>query len=62
MSRCRPPTSSATGQQLALVPLDATPPAIGTIFVGTNEDVFIISSEAGTSNGLISRITVAGAP
>jgi hypothetical protein len=49
----------STGEELASVPLDATLPTIGTIFVGMNEDVFIISSEAGTSDGLISRIRVA---
>src|SRR5262249_32354952 len=46
----------STGAELASVPLQATEPTIGTIFVGPNNDVFIISSEAGGTSGLISRI------
>lgn len=46
----------STGAELASVPLQAKEPTIGTIFVGSNNDVFIISCEAGTSDGLISRI------
>ena len=46
----------STGEELASVPLSANLPTIGTIFLGMNEDVYILSSEAGTNNGLISRI------
>jgi hypothetical protein len=46
----------STGEELASVPLAANLPTIGTIFLGMNEDVYILSSEAGTDNGLISRI------
>jgi len=46
----------STGEELAAVPLDATLPTIGTIFLGMNEDVYILSSEAGSDKGLISRI------
>ena len=46
----------STGEELASVPLDANLPTIGTIFLGMNEDVYILSSEAGSDNGLISRI------
>lgn len=46
----------STGEELASVPLSANLPTIGTIFLSMNEDVYILSSEAGTSNGLISRI------
>lgn len=46
----------STGEELASVPLSANLPTIGTIFLGMNEDVYILSSEAGTDNGLISRI------
>jgi len=49
----------STGEQLASVALDAKLPTIGTIFVGMNDDVFLISSEAGTANGLVSRVTLA---
>lgn len=48
----------STGEELASVPLAANLPTIGTIFLGMNEDVFILSSEAGSDNGLISRIFV----
>jgi hypothetical protein len=48
----------STGEELATVPLAANLPTIGTIFLGMNEDVFILSSEAGTDSGLISRIFV----
>jgi hypothetical protein len=48
----------STGEELASVPLAANLPTIGTIFLGMNEDVYILSSEAGSSNGLISRIFV----
>lgn len=48
----------STGEELATVPLDANLPTIGTIFLGMNEDVYILSSEAGSDNGLISRIFV----
>lgn len=46
----------STGEELARVPLDASLPTIGTIFLGMNDDVYIISSEAPGPNGLISRI------
>ena len=49
----------STGEELASVPLAAKLPTIGTIFVGMNQDVFILNSEAGGENGLISRITLA---
>jgi hypothetical protein len=48
----------STGQELASIPLAATLPTIGTIFLGMNNDVYILSSEAGGKNGLISRIYV----
>ena len=48
----------STGEELATVPLAANLPTIGTIFLGMNEDVYILSSEAGSDNGLISRIFV----
>jgi hypothetical protein len=48
----------STGEELASVPLAANLPTIGTIFPGMNEDVYILSSEAGTTDGLISRIFV----
>jgi hypothetical protein len=48
----------STGEELATVPLAATLPTIGTIFLGMNEDVFILSSEAGSDQGLISRVFV----
>lgn len=48
----------STGEELATVPLSANLPTIGTIFLGMNEDVYILSSEAGSDNGLISRIFV----
>lgn len=46
----------STGAELASVPLQAKQPTIGTIFVGMNDDVFIVSSEASGTGGLISRI------
>jgi len=48
----------STGEELATLPLAANLPTIGTIFLGLNEDVYILSSEAGSNNGLISRIFV----
>lgn len=48
----------STGEELATVPLAATLPTIGTIFLGRHDDVYILSSEAGGDNGLISRIFV----
>lgn len=48
----------STGEELATVPLAANLPTIGTIFLGMNEDVYILSSEAGSDNGIISRIFV----
>ena len=46
----------STGEELASVELAATLPTIGTIFPGMNNDVYLLSSEAGTKNGLISRV------
>jgi hypothetical protein len=48
----------STGDELASVSLPANLPTIGTIFLGMNDDVYILSSEAGSDNGLISRIFV----
>lgn len=48
----------STGEELASVPLEANLPTIGTIFLGLNEDVYILNSEAGTPDGRISRIFV----
>jgi hypothetical protein len=50
----------STGEELATVPLAANLPTIGTIFLGLSEDVYILSSEAGSKNGLISRIYSVG--
>lgn len=46
------------GQELGRVELSATLPTVGTIFIGENNDVFILSSEAGNKTGYVSRITV----
>jgi len=46
----------SSGEELARVPLEATLPTIGTIFLGTKDDVYIISSETGTTNGLVTRV------
>lgn len=46
----------STGLKLASIELAATLPTIGTIFPGMNNDVFILSSEAGGSAGVISRV------
>lgn len=43
----------STGEELARVPLDACLPTIGTISLGMNDDVYIISSEAPGSDGPI---------
>jgi hypothetical protein len=48
----------STGKELVRVPLAATLPTIGTVFLGLNEDVYILSSEAGSDKGLLSRIFV----
>ena len=48
----------STGEFLGTVPLDANLPTIGTIFLGRNDDVYILNSEAGTPHGQISRIFV----
>jgi hypothetical protein len=50
----------STGEELATVPLSANLPTIGTIFLGMNQDVYILSSEAGSDNGLIIRIFLQG--
>lgn len=46
------------GEELGRVELTASLPTVGTIFIGENNDVFILSSEAGKKTGYISRITV----
>lgn len=46
----------STGEELAKVPLDASLPTIGAIFLGMNNDVYIISSETGGADGLVSRV------
>ena len=48
----------STGRQLASIELAATLPTIGTIFPGMNNDVYILSSEAGGNDGIISRVYV----
>jgi hypothetical protein len=48
----------STGEELAKVKLDATLPTIGTIFPGMNNDVYLLSTETGTPNGLVNRIFV----
>jgi len=47
-----------SGEELGRAELPASLPTVGTIFVGTNNDVFILSSEAGNKTGYVSRITV----
>ena len=47
-----------SGEELGRVELPATLPTVGTIFVGTDSDVFILSSEAGNKTGYVSRVTV----
>jgi len=47
-----------SGEELGRVELAATLPTVGTIFVGTDSDVFILSSEAGNKTGYVSRVTV----
>ncbi len=49
----------STGEELARVALEASLPTIGTIFLGMNNDVYIISSETGGSDGLLSRVSIA---
>ena len=46
----------STGTEVVSVPLQAKQPTIGTIFVGMNDDIFIVSSEASGTGGLISRV------
>lgn len=46
----------STGKELATVQLDAKLPTIGTIFPGMNNDVYLLSTETGTPNGLVNRI------
>ena len=48
----------STGGELASVALSARLPTIGTIFPGMNNDVYLLSSEAGGGKGLISRVFV----
>lgn len=45
-----------TGRELARLPLPATLPTVGTIFPGLNDDVYVLSSEAGAPTGKFSRI------
>jgi len=47
-----------TGNELARVPLGAALPTVGTVFIGQNNDVYILNSESGNKNGLISRIYI----
>jgi len=49
----------STGEELARVALEASLPTIGTIFLGMNDDVYIISTETGGSDGLLSRVSIA---
>ncbi len=46
----------STGEELAVVELDATLPTIGTIFPGPADDVYLLSTETGTDQGLVNRI------
>lgn len=48
----------STGLELASIELAATLPTIGTIFPGMNNDVYILSSEAGGNDGIISRVYI----
>lgn len=45
------------GAELGRIQLPASLPTVGTIFIGENNDVFLLSSEAGKKTGYISRIT-----
>lgn len=47
-----------TGKEIERMELPATLPTVGTIFIGDNNDVFILNSEAGNKTGYVSRITV----
>jgi hypothetical protein len=46
----------STGHELARVPLDASSPTTGNIFLGMNDDVYVVSNEAPGGNGLVSRV------
>ena len=48
----------STGEELARVELPAKEPTVGCIFVGMNQDVFMLSSETGEATGYVSRIHV----
>jgi hypothetical protein len=48
----------STGEELASIKLAATLPTIGGIVPGMNDDVYLLSSEADGTNGLISRVFV----
>ncbi|MBC8091505.1 MAG: hypothetical protein H7Y15_06110 [Pseudonocardia sp.] len=48
----------STGEELAVVELDATLPTIGTIFPGTADDVYLLSTETGGRPGLVNRVYV----
>jgi len=50
----------SSGAELASIKLAATLPTIGGIVPGMNNDVYLLSSEAGGTNGLISRVYVSG--
>lgn len=51
----------ATGKELARVVLPATEPTVGCIFVGMNDDVYILSTETGGQTGFLSRVHVRAA-
>ena len=48
----------AIGRELARVALPATEPTVGCIFVGMNEDVYLLSIETGGKTGFVSRVYV----
>jgi hypothetical protein len=47
-----------SGEEIGRVELPAVLPTVGTIFIGENNDVFILSSEAGEQTGYVSRISL----
>ena len=49
----------STGEKSARVALEASLPTIGTILLGMNDDVYIISTETGGSDGLLSHVFIA---
>jgi hypothetical protein len=50
----------STGEPLGDIELPAARPSIGTIFPGQNNDVYLLSSEAGSQNGWINRVVLEG--